>query len=145
MKPLSPFRRRVLRAAIAAIRPRGHGFDQPIDDDVLHGIETFLPFLPAPMRLGFPLGLYLIEFGPPLLARRWARLSRMPTDEARAYLAGLAEAGGLRASLLLGLRTLVFLNFYQHPQVLAAMGIDWAARAETLVRRRAALFDEHAA
>ena len=29
---------RILRAVIAAIRPRGHGFDQPIDDDVLGDI-----------------------------------------------------------------------------------------------------------
>ena len=143
--PPSPLLRRVLGAAIAAIRPRGHGFDQPIDDDVLREVETFLPFLPAPMRLGFPLGLLLLEFGPPVLARRWARLTRMPVDQARAYLDGLSDAGGLRASLLLGLRTLVFLSFYQHPEVLAGMGIDWAGRAATLVHRRAALLDEHAA
>ena len=97
------------------------------------------------MRFGFPLGLYLIELGPPLFARRWTRFSTMPVDEARTYLSRFQEAGGLRAALLLGLRTLVFLGFYQHPQVLAALGIDWAGRAERLVRQRAALLDEHAA
>jgi hypothetical protein len=145
MQSLSAGRRRILRAAIAAIRPRGHGFDQPIDDDVLHEIETFLPFLPAPMRVGFPLGLYLIELGPPLFVRRWTRFSRMPLDEARTYLTHFQEAGGARAALLLGLRTLVFLGFYQHPQVLASLGIDWPGRAAELVRRRATLLDEHAA
>src|SRR5713226_4525705 len=62
-------RTRILRAVIAAIRPRGHGFDQPIDDDVLRDIERFFPFLPWPLRLGLPLGLWLVEFGPPLFAR----------------------------------------------------------------------------
>ena len=130
---------RILRAVIAAIRPRGHGFDQPIDADVLRDIERFFPFLPWPLRLGLPLGLWLIELGPPLFARRWTRFSVMPLEAAAAYLAGFERAGGLRASLLVGLRTLVFLSFYQHPQVLASLGIDWAGRADALVARRAEL------
>jgi hypothetical protein len=44
----------------------------------------------------------------------------------------------------MGLRTLVFLAFYQHPQVLAVMNIDWAGRAEALTQRRAELLQEHA-
>ena len=35
---MSPSTRRIVRAVIAAIRPRGHGFDQPIDDDVLRDV-----------------------------------------------------------------------------------------------------------
>ena len=130
---------RILRAAVAAIRPRGHGFDQPIDGEVLQGILDFFPFLPAPMRLGFPLGLLLVEYGPPLFARRWVRFSSMAPEEARHYLEGFHAAGGLRGSLVLGLRTLVFLSFYQHPDVLAAMEIDWAGRARELTARRAEL------
>ena len=132
-------RTRILRAVVAAIRPRGHGFDQPVDDDVLREIESFLPFLPWPFRLGLPAGLRLIEFGPPFFARRWRRFTAMAPDEARAYLAAFQHAGGLRAALLLGLRTLVFLAFYQHPRVLASLDVDWAARAEALVHRRAEL------
>lgn len=138
---LSRGARRTLRAAIAAIRPRGSGFDQPIDDQILAAIEEFLPHLPAPMRLAFPSGLRLLEWGPPLFARRATRLSAMSVADAQHYLERMLEAGGLRATLVTGLRALVILAFYQHPTVLAAMQVDWAGRAEVLVRRRAALFE----
>jgi len=130
---------RILRAAIAAIRPRGHGFDQPIDADVLSEVERFLPHLPTPMRLAFPVGLRLLEYGPPLFARRLTRFSAMTPDAARAYLEAFHRAGGLRAAMVLGLRTLVFLAFYQHPAVLADMGVDWQGRAVAMTRRRAEL------
>ena len=142
--PLSPAQARVLRAVIAAIRPRGHGFDQPIDDDVLRDVARFLPYLPGPLRIGLPLGLYLVEYGPPLFARRLRRFSAMTPEEGRRYLAGWGHATGLRGALFLGLRTLVFLAFYQHPDVLASLDVDWAGRAATLVGRRAELLHGHA-
>lgn len=137
----SGLRRRILVAAVAAIRPRGHGFDQPIDDDVLARIEAFFPHLPPPLRLSFPLGLLLLEFGPPLLVRRAARFTRMSRRDAQQYLEHLHGAGGLRAALVLGVRTLVMLAFYQHPAVLARLEVDWAGRAVALTRRRAELLD----
>jgi hypothetical protein len=130
---------RILWAAVAAIRPRGHGFDQPIEDDVMRDIQTFLAYLPTPMRVGFPVGLRLLEYGPPIFARKLTRFSSMPADEARAYLDGFAHAGGLRASLIIGVRTLVLLAFYQHPDVLKSLDIDWAGRAAELTRRRGEL------
>ena len=137
----SPGTARILRAAIAAIRPRGHGFDQPVDDDVLEEIQRFIPFLPGPMRIAFPAGLRLLEYGPPLFARRWSRFSALPIDQARAYLEGFQRAGGLRAALVVGLRALVLLAFSQHPQVLAHLGIDWQGRAVELTRRRTELLE----
>lgn len=144
---LSPRRRRTLAAVVAAVRPRGSGFDHPLDDYVLEQIEGFLPFLPVTLRLGLPLGLDLIEFGPPLFARRLTRFSRMPLDEAGRYLAHWQESTDIRGALMLGLRTLVFLAFYQHPDVLKTLGVDWQGRADLLVRRRAELLagNEHAA
>jgi len=141
---MSSAQTRILRAVVAAIRPRGHGFDQPIDDAVLAGIARFFPHLPWTLRRGRPLGLLLVEFGPPLFARRWSRFTAMPPADAAAYLAAFQHAGGLRAALLTGLRTLVFLAFYQHPEVLASLDIDWAGRASTLVARRAELLDGRA-
>jgi len=130
---------RILRAAVAAVRPRGHGFDQPIDADVLAEVQRFLPHLPAPFRLALPVGLRLLEYGPPLFARRFTRFSAMSPPAARIYLEGFQRAGGLRAALVVGLRSLIFVAFYQHPAVLADMGVDWQGRAVTLTRRRAEL------
>jgi len=137
--PLSPSTLRILRAVVAAIRPRGHGFDLPIDEDVLRDVQAFFPHLPGPMRLGFPVGLRLLEYGPPLFARRFTRFSRMPPDEGCRYLADWLHAGGIRGALVLGLKALVSIAFYQHPQALAVLGVDWQGRADLLVRRRAEL------
>ena len=73
------------------------------------------------------------------------RFSTMPPDEARAYLERSSTPAALRAALVLGLRTLVFLAFYQHPDVLADMGVDWQGRAVALTRRRAELLASPAA
>jgi hypothetical protein len=132
---------RVLRAAVAAIRPRGHGFDQPIDDEVLDAVVAFFPYLPGPMRLAFPVGLRLLELGPPLVLRRFARFSALPPEDGRAYLEKLHAAGGAFGALVLGLRALVLMNFYQHPDVLKSLEVDWAGRAATLTERRARLLE----
>jgi hypothetical protein len=138
-RPLSATTVRILRAAVAAIRPRGHGFDQPIDGEVLDAVVAFFPYLPTPMRLAFPIGLRLLEIAPPIVVRRFARFSSLPPHEGRAYLEKLHASGGPFGALVLGLRALVLMNFYQHPQVLAALDVDWAGRATALTRRRGEL------
>jgi hypothetical protein len=132
---------RILRAAVAAIRPRGHGFDHAIDGDVLQAMVEFFPHLPTPMRLAFPVGLRLLEWGPPVVLRRPTRFTRLSPEDARAYLERLHASGGPLAPLVLGLRTLVLLHFYQHPAVLASLDVDWAGRAAALTRRRGALLE----
>jgi hypothetical protein len=47
--------------------------------------------------------------------------------------------GGPLGALVLGVRALVLLNFYQHPAVLETLQVDWAARRDELVARRAEL------
>jgi hypothetical protein len=69
----------------------------------------------------------------------------MPRDEATAYLVRFQRGGRLRAALVMGLRALVFLAFYQHPTVLADLGVDWSGRAAVLTRRRAELLQNEAA
>jgi hypothetical protein len=137
--PLSHAADRVLIAAVAAIRPREHGFDHPIDDDVLARVRAFFPFLPAPLRRAFPVGLRLLEWAPLVVLRRRQRFTTLSTDEARQVLERLNDQGGPFGALVLGLRTLVFLAFYQHPDVLRTLEVDWAGRAAELTRRRAQL------
>jgi hypothetical protein len=132
----------VLRAVIDALRPRGHGFDQPIDEYVLLEIDRTLPCLPRLMRLGLPLGLRLLEWGPPLLVGRVRRFTALDRQEARAYLQGWLDSRlAARRLLVHGLRALVFLAFYQHPSVLDAMGVRWDRRLIETVGLRAATLD----
>jgi hypothetical protein len=133
---------RILRAVIVAMRPRGHGFDQPIDDDVLREVEASILHLPMPLRTSFRLGLSFIQYGPPIYARRWSRFTSLPPDEGRQYLAKWEHLRGPRRALFRALRTFIFLSFYEHPEVLASLEIDWQGRAATLVRRRAALLQD---
>jgi hypothetical protein len=137
--PLAPRVERVLAAAVAAIRPRGHGFDHPIDDAVMAKVRAFFPYLPPPLRRAFPIGLRLLEFSPLVVLRRATRFTQLAPEDARHVLERLWDVGGPFGALVLGLRTLVFLAFYQHPDVLRTMEIDWAGRATELTRRRAAL------
>jgi hypothetical protein len=140
-KALSGGSERILRSVIAAIRPRGHGFDQPIDEDVLATIASILPDLPATARLGLPAGLRLLEWAP-LFMGHPTRLTRMPIDSARVYLQGWLDSRFLPRHLLVyGLRALIFLSFYQHPTVQAAMGVRWGERLVETVQLRADTLD----
>jgi hypothetical protein len=141
-KGLSRGGKRVLRAVIVAMRPRGHGFDQPIDDDVLREVEASFLHLPAPFWTSFRLGLSFIQYGPPIYARRWSRFTSIPPDEGRRYLASWEHLRGPRGVLFRALRTFIFLAFYQHPEVLASLEVDWQGRAAALVRRRTELLHD---
>jgi hypothetical protein len=132
----------ILRVVIDALRPRGHGFDQPIDEEVLVEIDRTMPYLPALTRLGLPLGLRALEWSAPLFTGRPTRLSRMNREQARTYLQGWLDSSiTLRHMLVYGLRALVFIAFYQHPSVLAAMGVGWDRRLVETVRLRAETLD----
>src|SRR5258706_14436325 len=83
LRNVSPSSAAILRSVIAAIRPRGHGFDQPIDEDVLSEIDRTLPCLPASSRLGLMAGLRLLDWGGPVISGRLTRLTRMSREQAR--------------------------------------------------------------
>lgn len=137
LRHLSPRSAEILRAVIAAIRPRGHGFDHPIDEDVLVEIDRTIPFAPAPLRLTLPIGLRWLEWGA-LLSPGRRRLTRLRREAALLYLESWLESRlAPQRILVLGLRALVFLAFYQHPSVLASMGVDWEGRVAETARLRA--------
>ena len=139
---LSPRSAAILRAVIDALRPRGHGFDQSIDESVLLEIDRTLPCLPPLTRLGLPLGLRLLEWGPPLFAGHARRLTSLDRQEARSYLQGwLDSRWSFRRLPVYGLRALIFLAFYQHPTVLEAMGVRWEQRMVESVTLRATTLD----
>ena len=142
LRNISPGSAAILSAVIAAIRPRGHGFDHPIDDDVLAELDRIVALMPPMLRLGFPLGLRVLEWGPPLLRAMPSRMSRMPPDKAIGYCQSLLESriAPLR-TLMVGVRALIYIAFYQHPQVLRTMNVRWDERMNETIRLRAETLD----
>ncbi len=137
--------RQILKAAIAALRPRGGPFDVDIEGEVLESACDFLRFLPSVTRYAFPLGLRLVEYGGPLFGGGWRRFTSMDVESAGRYLVGWESATGPRAMLYQGLRAVVLFIWYQHPQTLRALEVDWQGRADELVPLRARLLAEAAA
>lgn len=133
---------RILRHAVAVIRPRGGVFDLDVDDDVLRSMAGFLEYLPAPTRLSFPLGLRLLEYGPFLFREGLRTFSSMDEESAVRYLHRWERAGSAPSLLYQGVRALVFVCFYQHPKILQALEVDWQGRADERVRFRARILRE---
>lgn len=133
---------RILRHAVAVMRPRGGVFDLDVDDDVLRSMAGFLEYLPAPTRLSFPLGLRLLEYGPFLFREGFRTFSSMDEETAARYLHHWERAGSTPSLLYQGVRALVFVCFYQHPKILEAMEVDWQGRADERVRFRARILRE---
>jgi len=134
---LGPSSMRILKHAIAVMRPRGGVFDLDVDEEVCRSMVGFLEYLPAPTRLSFPLGLRLLEYGPFLFREGFRTFSSMDSETAARYLHHWERAGSAPSLLYQGVRALVFVCFYQHPKILEAMEVDWQGRADERVRFRA--------
>jgi len=133
---------RILKHAVAVMRPRGGVFDIDVDDDVLRSMDGFLEYLPTTTRLSFPLGLRLLEYGPFLFREGFRTFSSMDEDTAARYIHHWERAGSALSLLYQGVRALVFVCFYQHPKILEAMEVDWQGRADERVRFRARVMRE---
>jgi hypothetical protein len=131
--------RAILRSAIAVLRPRGGEFDIDVDERVLRSILSFVPYMLPFARYGFPLGLWVIELSPVLYGYGFARMTRLEPSKRVGYLTQWEHAFGPFRTLYDGLRALVLMCFYQQPEVLALLDIDWQARADELTGRRARL------
>lgn len=130
---------KTLRAAIAVLRPRNGAFRSVHNEGVLTTALSFVPFLPPMIRYGLPFGLLYLEFGPVLYQYGMRRFSRMDDAAAARYMAALDRSHGPFQMAYQGIRSLVLLSFYQQPEVLDVLEVDWRARATELVERRARL------
>jgi len=121
------------------MRPGGGAFRAAHNEGVLSTALSFIPFLPPMLRYALPLGLLYMELAPVLYQYGWRRFSRMDESAAVRYMAALERGRGPFQLLFQGVRSLVMISFYQQPEVLEVLEINWPARAEELVERRARL------
>lgn len=131
--------RTILRSAVAALRPRTGEFDLDIDERVMRSILTFVPYMLPFARFGFPLGLWAMELCPVLYGYGFTRMTSLEVGKRAGYLARWERSVGPFRTLYDGLRAVVLMCFYQQPEILALLEIDWQARADELTQRRARL------
>jgi hypothetical protein len=130
---------RTLARVVAVLRPREGIYDVDVDDRVLAMMLRFVPYMAGPIRIGFPFGLLLVEYGAPLFGHGFVRFRSMDRARAAAYLERIGRGAEPFRLLFDGLRVLVLVAFYQQPEIMAALEVDWASQAKELIARRAKL------
>ena len=128
-----------LGRVVAALRPREGIYDVDVDGRVLATMLRFVPYMAPPVRLGFPFGLLVVEFGAPFFGFGFKRFKSMDRETAISYLTRIGSGSEPFRMLFDGLRVLVLVAFYQQPEIMKALDVDWASRSQELIRRRGKL------
>lgn len=124
-KNLGPKAEEILKALIKVVKPRKQGFDLPLEDYILNFVDEFVAYLPAHMKLLFPVGLYLLEFATIIFHKTIKPFTALPPEEQEKYIRGWTESKiPLRRDLIKGVKGLCAAGFYAHPDVQAHIGYD---------------------
>jgi hypothetical protein len=117
--------RSVLRALIEVVKPRKPGFDLPLEDYMLEFLDNFYSYFPFHLKIGFPLGLYLLEYGTLLFMGTLKPFSRLDPQRRERYIKGwITSRLMLRRDLIKGVKGVCLTAYYSHPQVMAHIGYD---------------------
>jgi hypothetical protein len=128
----------ILKAVVVTIRPASGGFERPDDGAVVRTVLSFVPYMTPGVRWAWPFGLWMLD-KMPFCFGFGGRFRSLAIDDRVAFLARLRESFPPFPALVDGMRSLIMLSFYQQPQVLDLLEVDWARRARELVERRARL------
>jgi hypothetical protein len=117
--------RKVLRALIEVVKPRKPGFDPPVEDYMLDFLDNFYSYFPLHMKIGFPAGLYLLEYGTIIFNARTKPFTRLSMPERTAYVKSwIVSNMSLRRDLIKGVKGVCLTAYYSHPEVMAHIGYD---------------------
>ena len=128
----------ILQAVVVTIRPASGGFEKPDDGAVVRTVLSFVPYMTPGVRWAWPFGLWMLD-KMPFCFGFGGRFRSLAIDDRAAFLARLHESFAPFPTLVDGMRSLIMLSFYQQPQVLDLLEVDWAQRARELIERRARL------
>jgi hypothetical protein len=122
---LSRLSQRTVRALIEVAKPRRPDFDLPLEDEMLEFLDGFVKYFPPHMKILFPLGLLLLEYGTFIFMGRLKPFSKLPLEEREKYVQGWVESKiPLRRDLIKGVKGLCVASFYSNHQVMDHIGYD---------------------
>ena len=117
--------RRVARALIEVVKPKKPGFDPPLEDYMLDFLDDFYSNFPLHLKIGFPLGLYLMEYGT-FIFHAWPKpFTKLSPGERVAYVKGwIVSRLSIRRDLVKGVKGICLTAYYSHPEVMKHIGYD---------------------
>lgn len=134
---------RTSRAIIASLAKTvlpTEGRDRATIDYVVRFVDDFVPFMPALMRVGFPWGLLLLQWGTFVTMVAAKPFTLVSARVRESYLHRWAKSPfALFRALAQGVRGLILSAYYEQPKVYEALGYDPKAYLEECRARRAVL------
>ena len=105
--------------------PRSDDFHPDLADYTVEYIDRYVGYFPPHLKMGFPLGLLLLEYGSFLFAGKLKRFSMLAPEEREKYVKGWIDSRWqLRRELIRGVKALVMVAYYSHPEVMEHIGYD---------------------
>lgn len=132
---LSKGARKTARALIEVVKPRKPGVNIPAEDFMLNFLDNFYSYFPVHMRIGFPLGLMLLEYGTFIFAGIPKPFSSLSMEKREKYVKGWINSRlGIRRDLIKGVKGVCLTAFYSHPDAMAQIGYNLDEHLERVNR-----------
>ena len=123
--------RRILRSLIEVVKPRKPGFDPPLEEHMLDFLDDYYSYFPFEMKLLFPMGIYLLEYGTFIFAGKIRPFSKLSLEEREKYVQGWVTSSiPIRRDLIKGVKGVCLTGFYAHPDMMKHIGYDLPAHIE---------------
>lgn len=128
---LPNYARRIVRELIEVVKPRKPDFDLPVEDEMLEFLDTYYSYFPFHMKLLFPMGLILLEYGT-FIFKGWSRpFSKLSMGEKEAYIHSWVNSSlMLRRDLIKGVKGICLTAYYSLPPIMEHIGYDLPAHIE---------------
>lgn len=135
--------RAIVASLAGAVLPK-EGQDKETIDHVVKHVDGFVPFMPTLMRIGFPIGLLLIQWGTLVTLFALKPFTLLGDRVSQRYLRRWAESPfALFRALAQGVRGLILSAYYAQPDVYRTLGYKPEEYIEQCKAQRALLMKEH--
>ncbi len=120
---LSRRSRRTMATLAEVVLPRGQGAPEVSTDTVVALADSFAREMPRLLRVLFPIGLFLLEWGALLLGPSLVPFSLMTQQRRERYVMSWVHSRShIRRDLIKGVKGLVLLCYYADARVCAYLG-----------------------
>ena len=117
--------RKVLTALIEVVKPKKEGFDLPVEQGMVDFLDNFYSYFPFHMKIGFPAGLYLLEYGPLIFSGSITPFTKMAPEKKTEYVKSWINSKmAARRDLIKGVKGVCLTAYYSMPEVMEHIGYD---------------------